>query len=340
MILREASLAILLVGGLALVALVAAAPHAIAVLRHWDTASGSALQLKLERRTALVSAGVALALVAQCAGLLLFVFNADRLAPSFVGAMCAVGTLQVNRWGFPALWGGIAMLFLSAMWLTLNAVDVRSPDYPLTRAKHGVLLAALPLSALSFGLASAHLAGLRADVITSCCGSLFSAAADPAPGELSGVLIDAPVTVAMPVFFAGLAIAVALAFAVARRGRGGALLGVAGIAAFALGLWAIVAFISPYVYEDPRHRCPFCLLKAEYGYQGYVLYLPLFGATASALGALALAPFARRPRLGVAVAATTRRLARVAGILYLAFGLVAALVIAGSRLVLVGHAAG
>ena len=339
MILNGASLAILLVGGLALFALLAAAPHAVAVLRHWDTVSGSARQLTLERRTTLVSAGVALALVAQCAGLLLFVFNADRLAPAFVGAMCAVGTLQVNRWGFPALWGGIGMLFVATMWLTLNAVDVRSPDYPLTRAKHGVLLAALPLAALSFAFTLAHLAGLRADVITSCCGSLFSAAADPAPGELSGMLIDAPVTMVMPVFFAGLAVAVALAFAVARRGRGGAALGVAGVATFALGLWAIVAFVSPYVYEDPRHHCPFCLLKAEYGYQGYLLYLPLFGATASALGALALAPFALRPRLAVAVAATTRRLALAAGILYLAFGLAVAVTIAGSRLVLFGHAA-
>ncbi len=108
-----------------------------------------------------------------------------------------------------------------------------------------------------------------------------------------------------------MAAVIALAIIVARQGRGGMLLGVAGIGALVLSLAAIVSFVSLYIYEDPRHHCPFCILKAEYSYQGYALYVPLFAATAAAVGALALAPFSRRPELRARVARATRMLARL-----------------------------
>ena len=51
--------------------------------------------------------------------------------------------------------------------------------------------------------------------------------------------------------------------------------------AFAATIAGILSFVSLYVYEHPNHHCPFCILKPEYGYQGYLLYLPLFVATAA-----------------------------------------------------------
>lgn len=340
MILQHAILALLLVGAVAVAGLAFAAPHAVAVLRHWNLASGGALQLRLERRTTLVSASVALLVVAQALALLLFVRNADRMAASFVGAMCAVGTLQANGFGFPALHAQIACFFLSAAWLALHRVDVRSPDYPLTRAKHGLLLVLLPVAAVSFGLEVAYFANLRADVITSCCGSLFSADARSLPGELGGLLAAWAPGSAIPVFFAGMGAVVAVAAGVALGGRGGAMLGAAGAGGFALTLAAVVAFVSLYVYEDPHHHCPFCLLKEEYGYVGYAIYVPLFGATAAALGALALAPFARRPLLARRIAVATRQLALASGALYAVVMAVVAVIVLRSSLVLVGGGPG
>jgi hypothetical protein len=336
MILQHAILALLLVGGVAVIGLSSAVPHALAVLRHWDLASGSALQLKLERRTTLVSATVALLLVAQGVALLLFVRNADRMAASFVGAMCAVGTLQANRYGFPALYAQVAGFFLSAAWLTLHRVDVRSPDYPLTRAKHGLLFALIPVAALSFGLELAYFANLRADVITSCCGSLFSADPRELPAELGGWAAAWAPASAIPSFFVGMAAVVAVAALVGHRGRGGAWLGVAGAAGFVLALAAVISFVSLYVYEDPQHHCPFCLLKPDYGYVGYAIYVPLFGATAAASGALALSPFAGRPALAARIAAATRRLALASGALYAAVIAVVAAIVLRSPLVLLG----
>ncbi len=73
-----------------------ASPFAVQLIRHWDIDSGSERQLRLERLTYLFSTLLAFVMVAQLVSLLLFVFNADRLSVMFVGAMCAVGALNVN----------------------------------------------------------------------------------------------------------------------------------------------------------------------------------------------------------------------------------------------------
>jgi hypothetical protein len=131
MLFQPAIIALLLASGLGAALLLAAAPFALQVIRRWDIASGSELQLQLERRTYLFSTLLSFVFAIQLVALLLFIFNADRMAVMFVGAMCAVGTLNANAWGFPALIAQMAVFFLAAMWLAINHVDVSASDYPL-----------------------------------------------------------------------------------------------------------------------------------------------------------------------------------------------------------------
>ncbi len=167
--------------------LLAAAPFAVQVIRHWDIDSGSERQLRLERLTYLFSTLVTFVCVTQILAALLFVFNADKMAVMFVGAMCAVGTLNVNAFGFPALFAQLGLFFLAAIWLALNHVDSRARDYPLVQAQ--VRAAARRHSALrvGLGLQLQYFLGLKADVITSCCGSLFSADAPTLASEVSAL---------------------------------------------------------------------------------------------------------------------------------------------------------
>ncbi len=336
MIFQKSILALLLASSAAMLGALAAGPYALAVWRHWDLESGSARQVRLERRASLVSTGMALLLAVQSLTLLLFVFNADRMASQFVGAMCAVGTLQVDSFGFPALLAQIAAFLGSSVWLTMNAVDGGCRDYPLTRAKSALLLALIPVLALSFGLELAYFLGLKADVITSCCGGLFG---DQAPG-VSGDLAAWPPGPAMAAMFAALSAAALVAARVAWRGRGGLALGISGILAFAMSLAGVVAFLSLYVYEDPRHHCPFCLLKPDYGYRGYAFYVPLFAATAASLGAVALAPYVGRkldPALAGRARGASRVLASVALAGFLLIIVLMAWQIASSGLTLLQH---
>ena len=130
MLFQPSVIALLLAATLSLVMVSAAAPFAWQILRRWDLGSGSELQLQLERRTYLFSTLAAFVCASQLLALLLFVFTADRLSAMFVGAMCAVGALNADAWGFPALLLQVALFFLAALWLVprLSGFQARHPD--------------------------------------------------------------------------------------------------------------------------------------------------------------------------------------------------------------------
>jgi len=252
----------------------------------------------------------------------------------FVGAMCAVGALNVNAFGFPALYVQLGLFFLATLWLAINHVDTRARDYPLVRLKYGLLLAAIPLLALSLALQLNYFLGLKADVITSCCGSMFSEQAETLASEVTA-LAPKP---ALLGFYGTLTVAILLSgWHWLGRGNGnlsGYATGLAALAGFVASIAGILAFVSLYIYEHPHHHCPFCILKPEYDYQGYGLYIPLFAATAAGMSAGVLRLFAHRPSLVKVVPELTGRLAGIAAIGYVLFALVASLMIWQSNLIL------
>ncbi len=332
MLFQPAIIALLLAGAVSLLVLVAAAPFAVQVIRRWDMRSGSELQLVLERRTYLFSTLTAFVFVTQIGALLLTVFNADKMAVMFVGAMCAVGTLNANAWGFPMLYAQIAVFFLAAVWLTLNQVDNQAPDYPLVRVKYALLLLLLPVLAATFALQLKYFLNLRADVITSCCGSLFSEQGPTLASEASGMEAQP----AILLFYSALGAAVFAngLHAGLRQRWSGYLAALASAAAFVAAIVGVLSFVSLYVYEHPHHHCPFCLLKPEYGYQGYLLYVPLFVSTAAGLGAGVLQPFAGVGSLKVLVPRASGRLAGAAALGFALFAAVATIMVLKSNLIL------
>ncbi len=332
MIFQPAIIALLLAAGLSLFMLLAAAPFAVQVIRHWDIASGSERQLRLERLTYLFSTLVAFVCLVQILAALLFVFNADKMSVMFVGAMCAVGALNVNAFGFPALYLQLGLFFLAAIWLAINHLDNQARDYPLVRLKYALLLAGIPLFAASLALQTNYFLGLKADVITSCCGSMFSTDAPTLASEMSA-LEPKPALLA---FYAALAAAILLATWHWRRpgNLSGYAAGLGSLAAFIASIAGILAFVSLYIYEHPNHHCPFCILKPDYDYQGYWLYIPLFAAAAAGMSAGVLRLFARRPSLAAALPAVTRRLAAIAAAGFGIFAVVASFMIWHSNLIL------
>ncbi|WIM04808.1 MAG: hypothetical protein OHM77_08850 [Candidatus Nitricoxidivorans perseverans] len=330
MIFQPAIIALLLASALGVAMLAAAAPFALQVTRRWDIHSGSELQLALERRTYLFSTLVTFVLALQLVALLLFVFNADRMAVMFVGAMCAVGALNANAWGFPALIAQMAMFFLAAMWLAINHVDTRGRDYPLVKIKYGLLIGLLPALATVLALQWLYFSNLRADVITSCCGSLFSGEAKGLSGDLSAL----PPKPALIGFYAALGAAIAAAGHTAWHRTAGYVAATASAVAFVAAVAGILSFLSLYLYEHPHHHCPFCILKPEYDWQGYWLYVPLFAATAAGLGVGAIQPFRKVASLAAIIPAVTARLAGVAAGGFLLFAAAASVMIFRSNLVL------
>ena len=332
MIFHPAILALLAASAINAAVLLAAALFAVGLLRRWNPASGGEEQIALERRTYLVTTGVGLVLVIQCVALLLFVYNAERMSVLFSGAMCATGTLNVNAFGFPTLMLKIAGFFLAMLWLALNQADNLGRDYPLIRRKYALLLLIAPVFLAEAVVQALYFLGLDPDVITSCCGSLFSDTAAGVAAELAGL----PPLPAMLAFFGVLAPTLAAGVVLWRSGRGGYLFGALSVAQFVVAITAVIAFLSLYVYEHPHHHCPFCLLKADFDYIGYPLYGTLFAATGYALAAALQQAHAHHPSLAGVLPARARRHAGMSVAFLLAFGLLAGGIVLTSNLKLLG----
>ncbi len=282
------------------------------IIDGWDLQSGSERQLALEKKTYLVSTLMTYAFGFQILSFFLLVYVADDLHRLFVGAMCAAGTLNVNEYGYPAVVLKVWNCLLAGVWLILNHSDNQASDYPLIRRKYMLLLVIVPFLLYETEELWSYFLNLKANAITSCCGSLFSA-------EQKGVaagLAALPVKPMMAAFFGIMALTLASGAFYLLRGKGGKLFAVAGSLAFPVSVAALIAFISLYFYELPTHHCPFCILQREYHYIGYLIYVTAMGGGIAAAGSWALMPYRSLPSLQAALPRIQRRLARAALVFY------------------------
>lgn len=332
MLFNPAILALLIASAACVLMLLLAAGFAVRLLRHWDISSGSELQLALERHTYLIATLLTYVFIAEVVALLLFVYTAESLSSQFVGAMCATGVLNVNGWGWPTLYLKIAMFFAGALWLMVNRLDNRGYDYPLVRVKYRLLLFIVPLALMEAVSQAMFFLQMNPDVITSCCGSLFTAEGDGVAAELAGIR---PRSAMLLLYGTSTLLLISGGWLLWRR-RGALLFAGSAAAVFIAALVAVVSFIALYVYEHPHHHCPFCILKAGHGYIGYWLYLPLFSATVFALGAGAVNRWRDIPSLQNAAAVDSRRYTVLSLLLFLGFHLVTSKVVLGSNLTMTG----
>ncbi len=249
-----------------------AAAIGVRILRHWDLKSGSEFQLVLERKTYLISTVLGYLLVFELFSLLMFVYTADYNRGFFIGAMCAAGSLNVNAFGYPTLNVKIVNFILCGIWLVLNFTDNRAHDYPLIRTKYKLVPVIALFLILEALLQTGYFTGLRADVITSCCGTLFSEDTQSAAGEIAGL----PPYGTLVFFFLSVVLTVRAGVYFYFTGKAPFIFGYLSAWMFLFGLVAIISVISVYFYELPTHHCPFCILQKEYHFVGYPIYLTLF----------------------------------------------------------------
>ncbi len=304
MILNPAIIALiassLLVAGYALYASL----FGMQVIRRWDIRSGSELQLRLERRTCLISTVAAHLFGLSLFSTFLFIYSGDHLHGLFVGAMCAAGTLNVNAYGYPLLVVKIISFCLCGLWLIVNHADGQGFDYPLIREKYRFLAPIAALLVLDTVLTLNYFGLLRADVITSCCGTLFSAGTAAIAGEIAAL----PSYGAKVVFFTGMVLLLRSGIHFRVTGRGARFFGWISAGMLAFGLAAVIAFVSVHYYELPTHHCPFCLLQSDYHFIGYPLYLSLFGGGIAGAGVGLIDRHRRQPSLAAAVPRMQRTL--------------------------------
>jgi len=245
------------------------------IFKRWDYNSSLELQFQLEKKTYLVSTIMNFALFTQILMLFLFTVAAQELASVLPGAMCAVGTLSSNSYGFPLLYIKILSFFVYFVWLMFNYLDNQIETYPLVRAKYLGLLLIYPVVLAETIFLFLFVLNLDPSVITSCCGSVYNEGTESLGGSMAGA---AP-GVTLPLFF-GIVILLLLNRSFLK------------FAILEFPLWLLffitaiivtISFVTTYVYEMLTHKCPFCFMGTEYHYYGVVLYFFLFMAAAAGM---------------------------------------------------------
>ena len=284
------SIALLICSAAALFITGGSVQTAIKVLRFWNGDSDSAGQIRLESETWLAALLVQYAMFLQLISLCLLVMALDSYAEVLVGAMCATGALFASSYGPPILLLKIIGLFFFGGWILTHRLDLCSESSPLIRLKFSLLLLLLPLQIIDAFCLLAYLSELEPDIITSCCGVIFGNGARDGRNFVGPL----PILPLMILFYTLGAVIFGHSLVVVKRdtcNRYGMAnfisltFSVLWLLFFLLALMVVVAVISSYIYGMPSHRCPFDILKKEYNFVGYPIYLTLFIATFSGMSA-------------------------------------------------------
>lgn len=282
MMLHPGIIALLAGSGINLIILGSAAILGLKILLEWDILDSSEGQFALEKKTYLVSTLVQYGLFFEIISFFLFIYTADDLHNLLTGAMCATGSLNANPYGFPALFVRIFALFLSSFWIAMNYLDNKAEDYPLIRKKYVLLMLMAPVATAGYFLQVKYFIGIDPNVITSCCGVLFSEGRSGIGSSLASLPANQ-----MRYIFYGSFLFLAFSGLSALKARAKFFLytfSAVSALFFLISILSVVSFISLYFYRIPTHHCPFDILQREYYYAGYPLYFSLF--TGSLFGAM------------------------------------------------------
>lgn len=284
MLLNSWSITLLVISAASLFLVGGTVITAIRVLMFWDAEADTARQIQLENETWLSALLMQYGMVLQLVALLLLVLAADSYSEILIGAMCATGAFLANGYGIPLLLVKIVGVFLYGFWIVLHRLDISSEELVLTRVKYLYLLVLVPLVFFDIILLVLYLAQLQPDIITSCCGVVFGSAA----GDGKNLIGPLPVGPVMLFFYTLAGILFVWSFVLLRKidiaplpgeKLTGILFSLFWLVFFCLSLLVITSVISSYIYGMPFHRCPFDILKKEYGFVGYLIYFLLFSAT-------------------------------------------------------------
>ena len=237
---------------------------------YWNNDASTPLQYSLTKQSYLVATIIKYIFMLKLPLFLFFIYTCDKLSNIIAGAMCASGVVNSVDFGLYLTLFKLFNLYLFGFWLVLHTSDVNSEKLPYTKLKFILFVVfALPLF-VEIGLEIAFFVSLNISKIVSCCGTLFSAASS----SYISLLFVADELLWVGLFY-GFFVMSLLAFWLKHN----VLILLSNAMFLIFAIIALIVFFSPYVYELPTHRCPFCLLQKDYYYVGYLLYTLLFLGT-------------------------------------------------------------
>lgn len=239
------------------------------ILFKWDFESFTPLQFALEKQAYLVTTIILFVFAMKFILILYFIFSIDALSVLVPGAMCAAGVITANDYGSYLLILKLVILFFLTLWLYMNHYDMHTKNHHWFKEKSWVFSFIFVLILLELGLDFSYFSNIDTHLPVSCCSALF--------GQLEGAN-PLPFGLTIPLLLVLFYLLYALVLLSIKSSQT-LLYILANILFVYIAYYAMVYFFGTYIYQLPTHKCPFCMMQAEYVYIGYLLWGSLFLAT-------------------------------------------------------------
>jgi hypothetical protein len=244
---------------------------ALALASSWDFTKSTKTQYENEKVLHLLSTVIHFILYFKIILTLYLFYMIDSLTPFIKAAMCGVGVLNATNAGWELIGLKIAMLFAFLLWIATDKTDKRMLNYPFTKLKIWFFIFIYLLLLLEIALDFSVIFSLDTQKVVSCCSVTFSNT------NVVGSFVLPSWRVIAAVLGASFLVHILFVNLSFMRYKIFTWLSLLFSAVFiVVGLFSIIYFVSPYIYENPSHTCPFCILQKEYYYVGYGLYITLF----------------------------------------------------------------
>ncbi|OHE00401.1 MAG: hypothetical protein A3K14_03605 [Sulfurimonas sp. RIFCSPLOWO2_12_FULL_36_74] len=270
MILTPEVLAILILNAIFALFGMVAFVLSVKIYLNWDINSTSTAQYRLEKQSSLAATIIKYIFSIKVPLFIFFIFTLDKISNVLTGAMCAAGVVDATEQGTYLIVLKIINLYLFALWLKLNAEDVKDRNQPHTKLKFGFFALIFFLFIVEVILEWVMFSAIEIDKMVSCCGSIYSSSANSGISSIFSLG-----TAALLALFYGNYLLIVLFYFLKKR----YLFAVTNMLFVVIAIIALILFFGTYIYELPSHHCPFCFLQRDYYYIGYLIYGMLFVGT-------------------------------------------------------------
>lgn len=241
---------------------------AINIVKNYNPEISSTKQFNLAKNGYLISTIIAFILIVKLPLFLYFIWTMDEISGFVPGAMCAAGIVSATNYGVPMFFIKIINLFLLSAWLLVHFEDSKTIDSKFLKLKFKLFLPLFVLLVVEFVLEILHFKGISLERPVLCCSDLFSTLPN---SKLkfwysSGFLLSS-----FYIFFIALFVSAYFKIDI--------FVGFLSPVFMIISWQTLIRVFSPYIYELPTHKCPYCLLQGDYGYVGYFIYILIFIGT-------------------------------------------------------------
>lgn len=248
----------------------------IDILKNWDYKTVTLQQVKLQKKVYLTSVILSYVVAVKICLFFLFLYTLDELSNIITGAMCSIGVLENTQVGGLLICLKAFIILFCSLWLLLFKRNQQDKTLSYTKILYFLYFPLFFLTLLEFSLLIIMTNSIDIDKIVSCCSTVFSIDSDTSSSQSlfninSSFILGFYLFIYLLSFYKN---KIVLAFI--------------GAVFFVTSIVAITSFFSPYIYELPNHKCPFCIMQKEYYYVGYLIYILLFSSLYYSIASLFL----------------------------------------------------